>query len=200
MSDHQQSADAARPAGFEVGGEPGDAFDVQVVGGLVEGDHIPVTDQQLSQLHTSALTARQCGDGCLPVEIGHQSGDHIAHLRVARPLVLGPVSDQDVGYRLRRIEGVGLLEGGHLQPAAVGHPARVGCDPAGQKSQQTRLTLAVAAHDPDPVTVIDAHGDGLEDHLRRVRQVQRLAAQQVCHREELRLWVRYQSSGREQRW
>ena len=44
---HQQAAGVARPALLQMAGQPGDAFDVEVVGGLVEGDHVPFAHQQL---------------------------------------------------------------------------------------------------------------------------------------------------------
>ena len=93
-----------------MGRQPGDALDVEVVGGFVEGDHIPVADQQLGQLHPAALAAGECGDRRLPVEIGHQAAHHVADLRIPRPLVLGTIPDQGMGHGVRRIEGVGLLE------------------------------------------------------------------------------------------
>ncbi len=41
----QQPAGVARPALLQVADQPGDAFDVQMVGGLVEGDDVPIAGQ-----------------------------------------------------------------------------------------------------------------------------------------------------------
>src|SRR5699024_2503518 len=48
VSDHQQTAGIVCPSPFHMLGQPGDAFDVQVVRWFIKGQNIPVTDQQLS--------------------------------------------------------------------------------------------------------------------------------------------------------
>ena len=45
VGDEQQCAGACRPAVFQVFGQPVDCDDVQVVGGLVEGQNVPVFEQ-----------------------------------------------------------------------------------------------------------------------------------------------------------
>ena len=188
MGDHQQPAGGARPARLQMGRQPGDALDVEVVGGLIEGDHIPVADQELGQLHPATLTAGERGDRRLPVEIGREAGHHVADLRIPRPLVLGAITDQGLGHGVRWIEGVGLLEGGHPQAAAAGDPPGVGRDPAGQQAEQTGLAVAVAADDSNAVAVVHTDRHGVEDHPVRICQAQRFAAKQMCHRQEPRLW------------
>jgi len=50
-----EAAGVGRPALLEVSGEPGDALDVEVVGGLVEEDDVPVADEELGEADSSAL-------------------------------------------------------------------------------------------------------------------------------------------------
>ena len=95
--------------------------------------------------------------------------------------MLGALAHQYRAHPGVRVEHVRLLEGGHPQAAAPGHPARVGPDPAGQHAQKRGFPLAVASDDADAVAVVDSEGDGVEHDLRRILEMQRLGAEQVCH-------------------
>ena len=55
MGDHQKRTIAARPAPLEVIGEPRHALNVEVVGGLVEEDYVPVANQHMCQRNSSLL-------------------------------------------------------------------------------------------------------------------------------------------------
>ncbi len=177
----QQPADVARPALLQMAGQPGDALDVQVVGGLVERDHVPFAHQQPRQLHPSPLAAAERGNRCVPSDVGHQPADDVADPRVAGPLVFGLVADQRPADGVVRVEGVGLAQRAHPQSAAPGDPAGVRRHLAGQQPQQTRLAVAVASHDADARAVVDPERDRLEDHLGRVFEVDGLGSEQVRH-------------------
>ena len=69
MGHHQQAAGAAGPALLQMPGQPGDALDVEVVGGLVQGDDVPFAYQQLGQLHSASLTAAEGGNLCVPTDV-----------------------------------------------------------------------------------------------------------------------------------
>ena len=181
MGHHHQAAGVARPALLQVAGQPCDALDVEVVGGFVEGDDIPVADQQRRELHPPALTTGEHGYRCVPVEVGQQAADHVADPRIAGPLVLGAVADQRGGHGAVGLEGVRLVQRGHLQPATAGHPSGVRLDPAGEHAEQTGLAVAVSPDDSDAGAVVDADGHGVEHHLRRILEVQGFGPQQMCH-------------------
>ncbi len=97
------------PALLKVRGEPGDALNVEVVGGLIQHDHVPVVDQQRRQLHPAALPARQRVDGGVERDVAHQTGDHVARPGIAGPLVIRPLADQGPAHGAVRIERVGLV-------------------------------------------------------------------------------------------
>ncbi len=148
-----------------------------MVGGLVEGDHVPVADQQRRQLDPATLATRQRAYRRLPVDIGHQPADHVTGPRVTGPLMRAQVTDQGGGHAPVPGKDVLLGEGGHPQSAPAGHPTGVGGQTSGQNPEQTGLAVPVATHDPDPVTLTDSNGDAVEHDLIRVAQRHRLSAE-----------------------
>jgi hypothetical protein len=98
VRDQQQPAGVAAPSLAQMTGQPGDALDVEVVRRLVEGDDIPVTDQQRRQLHSPPLPSAESVDGCVPADVGNQAVDHVADSRVGRPQVVGLISDQSPAH------------------------------------------------------------------------------------------------------
>ena len=129
VGDHQQRAGAGGPAALHMGGEPGDALHVQVVGGLVQGDHVPVLDQQRGQGDPAALATAERADPARPVDVADQAGDHVPDPRVGGPLVLRGITDDRVPDRVLRIEVVALAEQAQAQTTAVGDPAAVRLQP-----------------------------------------------------------------------
>ena len=88
---HEQRPCPAAPAGLQVLGEPGDGAHVQVVGGLVQHEHVPVTDEQPGQIDPSPLAARKGAHCRVPIHILEQPRDDGANPRVAGPFVFGTV-------------------------------------------------------------------------------------------------------------
>ena len=179
MGDDDESA-GARP---HVLGQPGDALDVQVVGGLVEHEQVQRPDQLGGQRHAAALATGHRGDRGVeaqPVEL--EAGEHRADGGVAGPLVLGGEHrrrEDDVAHRRPGREGAGLVEDAHRHVAAEGDPAGVGLVGAGEQRQQRALAAAVAADDTDPLAGGDPEGDVVEDDGRAVCLVHPLEVDQV---------------------
>lgn len=120
----EQPAAGAGPPRLEVPGEPGDALDIEMVGGLVECDHIPVAHQQPGQLDTAALTAGQRRHQRIPRDIRDQATDDIADLGgVTGPLVISQIADQNVPHGAGTVQRVGLVECAHADARATGHPS-----------------------------------------------------------------------------
>lgn len=101
----------------QVAREPGDALDVQVVGGLVEDDQVLLLDEQLGERDAPPLTAgERTDDGVEPlreagqVEPAEQPGEHVPDLGVPRPLVVRQVPDDLVPDGGGGVEGVVLGE------------------------------------------------------------------------------------------
>ena len=59
MGDDHESASILGPAGLQVVSEPGDGFNVQVVGRLVEHEHVPLLREQGGERYASTLTTRE---------------------------------------------------------------------------------------------------------------------------------------------
>ncbi len=64
-----EPAGVRRPAPLEVIGEPGDALNVEVVGGLIEEDDVVVADEQRGERHAAALPTREIADAGLPRDV-----------------------------------------------------------------------------------------------------------------------------------
>ncbi|CFE40114.1 Uncharacterised protein [Mycobacterium tuberculosis] len=158
-------------------GEPGDALDVEVVGGLVESDHVPFADQQAGQLHPSALATAEGADRGVPGDVGYQAGDHVPDTRVARPLVFGLVTDERPADGAVGVEGVCLAERVHPQSATPGDPTGVRPQLTGEQAQQTGFAVAVSPDDADARPVVDPERDCLEHHLSRIGQVHGLGSE-----------------------
>ena len=191
MGDHQEGALVGPPAGLQVPGQPGDAFDVEVVGGLVEHDDVVVLDEELGQRHAALLPAGEGVDVGVPVDVGHQAAHDFADLRVAGPFVVGLVADDRGTDREVAVEHVALVQVADVDFAALGHPAGVRGGPHGQQAHQRGLAVTVPAHHADPVTLLESEGDAVQDGARCVRNREVLAAKKVCQRGLLsRCWVK----------
>lgn len=57
MGDHQEGALVGAPTRLEVPGQPGDALNVEVVGGFVKHDDVVVFDEEFGQRNTALLAA-----------------------------------------------------------------------------------------------------------------------------------------------
>ncbi len=162
-------ADQRGAALLEVLGEPVDALDVEVVGGLVQDDQVGRAEQQLGEGDPAALaTGERADDGVEAVgeagevEAAEEAFDDVADAGVAEPLVVGPVGDHLVPDGGVRVERVVLGEDGRLQVAAPGDPAAVGVLQLGEHPDQGGLAVAVASDDSDPVAFADAEADRVQ--------------------------------------
>ena len=89
----------------EVGGEPGDRLDVEVVGRLVEDDQVVAREQQRRQRAATALAAGQPDDRAVEGDAGEQLLDDLAGGRVGGPLVVLATAE----HRLADAVGVDQL-------------------------------------------------------------------------------------------
>ena len=156
VGDNRQRTRVLGPAVGQMLGQPRDPIHVQVVGGLVQEDHIPVLGQQAGQGHAASLPAGELADVGVPVHIRHQTGDHVAHLGVRGPDMVGDIADDGVAHRLIRVQGVRLVQHAHGGSRAHGDPPAVGVDAAGEQPHERGFAVTVATDDADPVTLVDA--------------------------------------------
>ena len=162
-------------------GEPGDPANVEVVGGLVEHDDVPLTAEERGEGDTAALATAQVVDEGAAGDVGDEPREHVAHVGVARPLVLVTIADDGVDDRATRAQVIGLVEHPEGHAAAARDATVVGFLKAGEDAQQGGLAVAVAPDDADAVAVADAHRDPLEDDAGGVFDAELLGSQQVGH-------------------
>lgn len=182
-------ADEGGAAGLEVARQPGDALDVEVVGGLVEDDQVGLADEELREGDAAALTAGQGRDDRVEslreagqVESAEETGEHVADLGVARPLVVGEVADDLVPDGRLGVEGVVLREDAEAQAAAVGDAAGVGVLQLGEHPDEGGLAVAVTPDDTDPVPLGHAERYAVEQGTGAVHLADCLDIDQVdCH-------------------
>ena len=177
MGDDDEGALVRRPAAAQVGGQPGDPVDVEVVGGLVEQHDVPVVREHGGEGDPAALAPAQVVDDGVPRDVAHEPRDDVADAGVAGPLVLRPVADDELGHGRALGERVGLVEHADVDSAPQRDLPGVGGDPSGEQPQQGRLAVAVAADHADPVTGLDADRDIVEDDLGRILEADALSAE-----------------------
>ena len=174
-NDHEASG-VLRPAGLQVAGEPGDGLDVQVVGGLVEHEHVPLLREQGGQGHAAALAAGEGRDRRIPGQVGDQARDDVADASLRGPLVFGGVAHNRVADGVVVVENIGLVKVADAGAAAHGDAAGVRFEPAGKDLHEGGFAVAVTADDADAVALVQADRDALENGSGRKLKMQRFAA------------------------
>jgi hypothetical protein len=181
VRDHDQAAGACTPAGVQVSGEPRDALDVEMVGGLVQQQHVVVAHQQGRQVHPAELPTGQGVQVRLEVDVGEQSGHHVPDPGVGGPLVVRPVADHTGAHAHPGDDRVLLVEHAHPDPAPYRDPTGIDLPGACEGPQQRGLAVTVAADDADPVPVLDPERDRVEQHAIGQGDVDLLGSEQVGH-------------------
>ena len=170
--------------------EPRDRRDVEVIGRLVEQQHVGRAHQRLSQQYAALHAAGLRGE----VGVGgqFQTLQHLADTAIQIPAVLcldlslhgaerGQVAlgdgvmvareqsaelaeslRDDVEHAAARVLRYFLRELGHAHAALRAHLAIVGLDLAGEQAQQRRFAFAVAADDADALARLDRQIDVFE--------------------------------------
>ena len=127
-------------------------LDVEIVGRLVEHEHVRRPGEEPRQHQAVALAARERADGRLRAlarkqEVG-EVADDVARLAVdddGGVAFVDAVGDGRVGIELLAL----LIEVGHLQPRAVPHLAAVRRQLADEQPQQRRLAGSVRTDQAD---------------------------------------------------
>ena len=167
MGDDDEGTLARLPATVEVFGQPRDTGHVEVVGWLVQQQHIPIPDEKPRERGSPALTTRQRPNGCVDIDVSEQPREHSPDERIARPLVFGSVAHDRLGDRCVVGKLVVLGECSDARTASNRHTTRVGNQRSTDDRQHRRLAIAVAANHSDAVPRVHSDGDvGQHDPVR----------------------------------
>ena len=151
---------ACRPQPRQMTRQPADHLDVEVVGRLVEHQHVVAGEQHRGQRHPAPLTAAQIGDLRCRGRPRPAGARPPAGIRFGGPDVVGPAADDDVADARSRRRS--RRSGAGSRPTArtvwVTRPES-GSGLAGQHLQQRGLAVAVAPDDADRVAFVDTQAD-----------------------------------------
>ena len=155
MGDKHHAVGKAEQEGFQ----PLDAGEVQMVGGLIEQQHVGLAGQGLAEQGAALLAAGQLVEGLVRVEFEHRAQ---AVDLVGGVATLAKAGLDDIGHDAGPV-------GGHIlgQPgdAGVGHAhdlALVGLEQAGEHAHEGGLALAVASEQADALAAFDLQRDVLQ--------------------------------------
>ncbi len=143
-----------------------EGVDVEVVGRLVEDQHVGRQREQPRQQQAVALAARERAHRRVRALGGKQEVAEVAHHMLAAAGGLDPLAARAdrVGQRgIQRQRAAHLVEVRHLQPRAQPHPARARLQLAEDQPQQRGLAGAVGADQPDLVAAQDRRIEALDD-------------------------------------
>ena len=130
VRDHQKRARPMFPACLQMMREPSDGAHVEMVGGLVEHEHVPVADEQTGQVNPTALPARQVAHTPLPGDIGSKPGDDVADAGISRPFVFGGIAHHGMFHRVVIGEPIRLPEHTHANAARANYTTLIRLDNA----------------------------------------------------------------------
>ena len=136
-----------------------------MVSGLVEHEHVVVTDQQAREVHTAALATRKFAHLALPGHIAHEAGQNLARTRARGPLVLGRVTDDGMMHGVVIDQVILLAEQADRGAAAMRHASVIGLQRAGEHAQQRRLAVAVFTDNTNTVALGHAERYAIENML-----------------------------------
>ena len=149
----------------EEGLEPGDGFDIEVIGRLVQQQQIRLADERARQQHAALPPARQRVDNRRRRQ--RQPRHHHVRLVMTLPLVVRVERPQAVadhrGHRAIRRQRHVLLQPRHANARLPQDEARVRLQVAAQDLQQRGLAGAVAADDGDALAGVNLEGDLVDE-------------------------------------
>ena len=181
VRDHQKRARPMFPACLQMMRKPGDGAHVEMVGGLVEHEHVPVADEQTRQVNAATLSARQVAHTPLPGNIGCKPRDDVADAGISCPFVFGDIAHHGMFHRIVVGKRVRLPEHAHANAARADYAALIRLDNARKQRKQRGFPVAVLADDADAVALVKPEGDILEHRFRGELDPRLLTTKQKRH-------------------
>ena len=154
--------------------QPGDGVQVQVVGGLVEQEHVRLGGQRPGQEHAAFHAGGEHGN--LGARVQPHAAEHGLDLVVGQRTPTRAADGRDgLEDRARQVAGHFLNQ--HLgdQPLLADDLALVGFQLALEQPQQGQLALAVAAQQAEPLAAVDHELDPVQHTGTAKTEAERLA-------------------------
>ena len=158
VGDQEQGAGVLGPPVLQVLGQPVDGDHVEVIGRLVQGQDVPVLEQEPGQVRPAALAAREGAHLGLQLHAAQKGLDDFTRPGVGGPFVVLAVLQGGLADRVLVLQGVPLIQHAKGQAIAHGHPPLVGFLGTVQEVKERGLSVPVPPHDADSVTLEDALG------------------------------------------
>ena len=147
----QQSALAFGPAVLQMFGKPVDSDHVEMVGGLVKRENIPILEQKSGQIGAATLAARQGADLGIQTHAAEQCLDDFTGGVVGRPFVVGAPLKCGFANGGVVIKGITLVKHAERESATLCHAAGIRLLSTAEQVQQRGFAVAVLADDADAV-------------------------------------------------
>ena len=147
--------------------------DVEVVGRLVEDEHVGRQREQAREQHAVALAARERAQRRVGARRREQEVGEVAHHVLPAARRLDPLAAGADGVGERRVEverAPHLVEVRDLDARALAHRARGRLELAEDELQERRLAGAVRADQADLVAAQDRRGEVVDDDARLARR------------------------------
>jgi hypothetical protein len=160
MGDKTEGAAVAE----EIGLQPGNGIDVQMVGGFVEQDNIGFAEERLGEQYTTARATgegREIGGGVQAEAAEHLAG--IAQMLLVVRLVM--VGADDVDHAAQQMHGHLLGQARHPQVGGADDLAGIRGRFPGENAEQGTLPGAVGAEQAHPVAALQVEFHAIEQRL-----------------------------------
>ena len=168
MRDHHKRPLLLREAPAQVLGKPVNAFDIKMIGGLIEQDDIRIGDEHARKIDASTLPARKRTNTRARIKIAYQIIEDLAHARIGRPHIFGCVAQDACKHRCVIIKSIFLSKRSNTHTTRAQNTPLIRFDRAIKKPQQRRFPITILAHHADRIAIIDTERKRLEDDLCRI--------------------------------
>jgi len=152
--------------------EPRDTGYIEVVGGLIQEEDVPLLDKKSGERYSPALASTEVTDASIPGDVREQTLQYVANLGISGPLVFSACTHHSFGNGEVGGDLVALIEHPHPQTFAGNDRAPVGGEATGEKANQGGLAVTVAADNSDAIAIFDTDRHGFENNLCGVFEVE----------------------------
>ena len=156
MRDYHKRPLLLRKALAQMLGKPVNAFNVEVVGRLIEQNDIHIGNEHASKIDTPALTTRKRTNTCVRIKITYQVIEDFAHTSIGCPHIFGRVTQDACQHRCIIVKSIFLSKRSNTHATRAQNTPFIRLDRAIKEPQQRRFPVAILANHTDRSAIIDA--------------------------------------------